>query len=119
VADPSKSDQATVTVMAPPPVVTVAVSPASVSLQTGATQAFTATVTGTTNTAVTWSVVEAGGGSVNGSGLYTAPGSAGSYHVKATSVADPSKSNQATVTVTAPPPPRDSATGPAWAWLRT
>ncbi len=44
----------------------------------GATQQFTATVTGTTNTAVTWSVADANGGTSNdgaisSSGLYTAP----------------------------------------------
>ena len=97
VADPSKSAQATVSVAAP---VTVSVSPTSVSLITGASQQFTATVTGTSNTAVTWTVVESGGGSVSASGLYTAPGTAGIFHVRATSVADPSKSAQATVTVT-------------------
>ena len=101
-ADPSKSGQATVTVTAPP-VVSVAVSPASASVQVGQQQAFTATVTGTSNPAVTWSVVEASGGSVTGSGLYTAPASAGSFHVRATSVADSTKSAQATVAVTAAP----------------
>ncbi len=104
VADASKSNQATVTVTAPPPVIAVAVNPPSASLQAGATHAFTAVVTGTANLAVAWSVVEAGGGAVDGAGLYTAPGTAGTYHVKATSVADASKSDQATVTVTAPPP---------------
>ena len=103
VADSTKSAQATVTVTAAPTVV-VAVSPATASLQTGQQQAFTATVTGTANTAVTWSVVEAGGGSVSGAGLYTAPGTVGTYHVRATSVADSTKSAQATVTVAAVPP---------------
>jgi hypothetical protein len=102
VADPRKSDQATVTVTAPP-VVNVAVNPHSASLLTGQSQSFNATVTGSSTTAVTWSVVEPGGGSVTGAGLYTAPGAAGTYHVKATSVADPGQSDQATVTVTAPP----------------
>jgi RHS repeat-associated protein len=98
-ADGTKSAQATVTVSSSP-VVVVSVSPVTVSLQTGQTQAFTATVTGSSNTAVTWSVVEPGGGSVNASGFYTPPGSAGTYHVKAKSVADPTKSAQATVTFT-------------------
>ncbi|GLH72921.1 hypothetical protein GETHLI_14230 [Geothrix limicola] len=82
--------------------VAVAISPTTVSLNTGATQQFTASVTGSTNTAVTWSVVEAGGGSVSTSGLYTAPTTAGTYHVKATSQADTTKSATATVTVSAP-----------------
>jgi len=41
----------------PPPVVTLSVNPATLTLTLGATQAFTATVTGTSNTAVIWSVV--------------------------------------------------------------
>lgn len=87
---------------APTPIV-VTVAPTTASLLTGATQTFTATVTGTTNTAVTWSVQEAGGGSVNASGLYTAPGTPGTYHVVATSQASATKTASATVTVTAPP----------------
>ncbi|MBI1753820.1 MAG: hypothetical protein HY014_18440 [Acidobacteria bacterium] len=101
VADTSKSATATVTVTAAPPVVAVSISPASATVQATHTQAFTATVTGTTNTAVTWSVQEASGGAVDASGLYTAPATAGAYHVKATSAADTSKSATATVTVTA------------------
>jgi len=76
--------------------VSVSISPTSVSILTSGTQQFTATATGTTNTAVTWSAT---GGSVSSSGLYTAPTAAGSYTVKATSVADTTKSASATVTV--------------------
>ncbi|MBU8898884.1 chitinase [Corallococcus sp. M34] len=79
----------------------VSVSPASLTLQAGQTGQFTATVAGSTNTAVTWSVQEgAAGGAVTAAGLYTAPVTAGTYHVVATSQADPSKSASATVTVT-------------------
>ena len=58
--------------------VSVSVSPANPSVQTSATQQFTATVTGSSNTAVNWQVNGvAGGNSVTGtistSGLYTAP----------------------------------------------
>ena len=53
-------------------------------------QIFTATVTSTSNTAVTWSVTEAGGGSVV-TGTYMAPQTAGTYHVVATSLADATK----------------------------
>jgi hypothetical protein len=61
---------------------------------------FHASVTGTSNTAVTWSVTEASaGGSVTTAGVYTAPSTGGTYHVVATSQADPSKSQSATVTV--------------------
>ena len=52
------------------------------------------------STAVTWSVLEgASGGSVDASGKYTAPMSPGTYHVKATAQADPSKSATAAVSV--------------------
>jgi hypothetical protein len=79
------------------PPVTVSISPASASLLAGGTQQFTATVTGTTNTAVTWSATA---GTVSTSGLYTAPGTAGAYTVSATSVADKTKSAAATLNVT-------------------
>jgi len=78
--------------------VAVSLSPTSATLAPNATQQFTATVTGSTNTAVTWTAT---GGTLSGTGLYTAPATAGTYTVKATSVADTSKSASATVTVTA------------------
>ncbi|MGB8721526.1 MAG: hypothetical protein WCD15_02040, partial [Terriglobales bacterium] len=75
----------------------MSVGPSTANLATGATQQFTATVTGTTNTAVTWSAT---GGTVSSSGLYTAPATAGTYSVTATSQADTTKSATASVTVT-------------------
>jgi len=98
VADNTTSVSATVTVNAAP-VVTVTLSPTSASLLTNGTQQFTASVSGSSNTAVTWS---ASGGSISSSGLYTAPSAAGNYTVKATSSADSTKSASATVTVSAP-----------------
>jgi hypothetical protein len=77
----------------------ISISPASASLQTNATQQFTATVSGTTNTAVTWSTT---GGTISSTGLYIAPNPAGTYIVTATSVADSTQSASATVTVSAP-----------------
>ncbi|MFI5088938.1 MAG: Ig domain-containing protein [Terriglobales bacterium] len=97
-ADTTKSASATVTVSAAP-VVAVSITPGSASLITGGTQQFTASVSGSSNTAVTWSAT---GGSIT-SGLYTAPSAAGTYTVKATSVADSTKSASATVTVSAAP----------------
>jgi Zn-dependent metalloprotease len=97
-ADTTKSAQATVTVNQAAGV-TVTISPATATVNTGGTQQFSASVSGTTNTAVTWSVVESGGGSVSSTGLYTAPSTAGTYHVKVTSAADTTKSAQATITV--------------------
>jgi hypothetical protein len=86
-----------------PQSISVAIAPTGVSLWTSGTQAFTATVTGTANTAVTWSVVESTGGSITAAGLYTAPNAAGSFHVRAVSVADPAKSAQAPVAVSVQP----------------
>jgi hypothetical protein len=89
------------------PVVTVSVSPKTVTLLAGRSQAFTATVSGTTNTAVTWSISPAVG-SISSSGLYTAPPTltaTTTVKVRATSVADPTKYDEATVTLNPPPPP--------------
>lgn len=94
-ADPSKTATATVTVTQD-----VAVTPASVQLAFGGTQAFTASVLATGDTNVTWSLLEgAAGGSIDATGLYTAPGVAGTFHVVATSVADPTKVGYALVQV--------------------
>src|SRR6266852_5747447 len=96
-ADTTKKALATVTVTATPPVVSITISPTSASLQTSATQQFTATVTGTNNTSVTWLATL---GSIDSNGLYTAPSVAGNDTVTASSVADPSKSALGTATVT-------------------
>ena len=67
-------------------------------------QTFTATVGGTTNTGVTWSMAPATG-TISSSGLYTAPStilSTSSVTVTATSVADATKSAFATVTLIPP-----------------
>jgi O-glycosyl hydrolase len=79
--------------------VAVAISPAQVAVLLGGSQSFAATVTGAGDTSVTWSVAEATGGSITSTGLYTAPATAGVYHVTATSNADPTQSATATVTV--------------------
>ncbi|MBL0211475.1 MAG: hypothetical protein IPQ13_11285 [Holophagaceae bacterium] len=101
VADPTKFADAAVTIVTLP--IVVGIAPASVSVTTSETQQFTATVTNFLSTsAVTWSVVEGAGGSVSGTGLYTAPSGTGTFHVKATSVEDTSKSATATVTVQNP-----------------
>ena len=100
VADPSKSASAVVTVSQPIQV-SISVSPTTASLQTGGQQQFTAYVSGTSNTTVTWS---ASGGTVTSGGLYAAPNAAGTYTVTAVSAADPTKSASATVTVSAPQP---------------
>lgn len=89
-----------------PPGVVVKINPVSASVQMGGTQPFSATVTGSSNTSVTWTAT---GGTVSTSGLYTAGNTAGSFSVTATSSADSTKSAKAIVTVTALPPPPGTA----------
>ena len=81
-----------------PAPITVSISPAAVSLLTGGVQQFTAAVSGTPNTDVTWT---ASGGTVSSSGLYTAPSKSGTYTLTAASAAETTKSASATVTVSA------------------
>lgn len=93
-ADPTKSASAAVTVGTP---VSVSISPTSASVGVGQTRQFAATVTGTTNTAVTWSAT---GGTITSGGLFTAGSSAGTFAVTARSAADTSKTGVSSVTVT-------------------
>lgn len=81
-----------------PPAVVIAIDPAEATLDACAARNFAALVTGSSNVAVTWSVVEAGGGTVTG-GAYVAPPTPGTYHLLATSQADPTRTAQATVAV--------------------
>jgi len=89
-----------------PQPVSVSVKPARAGLvATTQTQQFSATVTGTTQTGVTWSVDGVAGGNstvgtITTGGLYTAPAGPGTHTVAATSVADTSKSAAASVAVT-------------------
>jgi Right handed beta helix region/Bacterial Ig domain len=104
--------------------VAVSVSPAATALQAGKQQQFTATVTGTTNTGVTWSVGGVTGGNstvgtITSTGLYAAPKvtSNTSEAVKATSVADTSKSASASVSISPAPTPVTVAISPTSASL--
>lgn len=92
----------------------VDITPKSATVASSGNKTFTATVTGASNTQVTWSVVETTGGSITSAGVYTAPTTAGTYHVKATSVADTTKSATATVTVSAATP---SGVFPIGTWV--
>ena len=79
----------------------VSITPRTVSLYQGQTQQFTATVHGTTNQAVTWSM-SGTAGSISSAGLYTAPASVASNQtitVTATSVATPTEFQTATVSL--------------------
>ena len=75
--------------------ISVSISPASATVPAGATQQFSASVQNSSNQAVTWSVDGVSGGNsasgtVSSSGLYTAPATAGSHNLTATSAADSS-----------------------------
>jgi endoglucanase len=92
--------------------VTVTISPMTAQAQLGKTQQFTAAVSNSTNTAVTWQVNgatsgNATNGTINSSGLYTAPSTmpaSASVSITAVSQADQTKSATATLTITAPTP---------------
>ncbi len=109
-ADPTKSSSSLVTVL---PHVVVSVSPPSITLAPGEIQAFAANVAGTSNQQVTWNVLGnsctgAGApcGTVDATGLYTAPAVAPSPNtlsVSATSSEDVSRSASASVTITTGP----------------
>ena len=91
-----------------PSSIMVSVSPASASVRVKQTRQFAASVSGTTNTAVTWKVNDIPGGSnavgtISATGLYKAPSTVprqGTVTVSATSAADPAKAGTASVTIT-------------------
>ena len=118
-ADPTRSGTAIIIITGPTASASVSVSPpfafVAPSTATLSQQRFIATVTGISNTSVTWTVQSAvpgqgcsgaACGSVDGSGLYSAPTVAPSPNgisVIATSVADATKSATAAVTITSGP----------------
>ncbi len=96
-ADPKQGAISTVTVH-----LSISASPTTASLTVSQTQAFTAHIIGTNNTAVTWSVMESNGGSISSAGIYQAPANAtGTFHIVATSAADSTQTAQCAVTVVA------------------
>jgi hypothetical protein len=106
-ADTTKSASATVTVTAVSSggTASVAMSPVRAALTTGQSQAFAATVTGNTVTAVTWEVDSIPGGNssvgtVSATGVYSPPSAAGTHTVVARSVADTTATASASVFIT-------------------
>ena len=104
-ANPERHGSTTVTIVCPPgqvedqgecKTVTIEISPTSATLEPGGQQQFTGTVTGTSDTRVTWSQTC---GSVTQAGLYTAPQAAGTCTVKVASVPFPTLQASATVAV--------------------
>jgi len=94
--------------------ISVTVTPAAPNLAGNTTQVFTAVVSNVPNASdrqVNWTITETNAGTLSAltaptattgaTATYTSPVLSGTYHVVATSVADPTKSNSATVTVTA------------------
>src|SRR5437763_12762817 len=87
--------------------ISVSVSPPSATLAPGGSQQFTATVSGTTNTAVTWSAGNVQGGNtsvgtISSAGVYTAPTTVpnpSAVNILAVSVADSTKSASATANI--------------------
>ena len=105
-ADSSKSSTAGVTVTSD---ITVSVSPVSASVELGALQSFHATIasTGKPDPSIRWSLSGSACpnncGAVDANGNYTAPAilpAAPGVTLTATSVADPSKQNSTTLTIT-------------------
>ncbi|BDU71781.1 beta strand repeat-containing protein [Mesoterricola silvestris] len=104
------ASSATVAVTVSAPAVQVTTSPSSLCLLVSASGSVTASVSGSTNTAVTWTVDGVTGGNstvgtLSGTGstvTYTAPAAAGSHTLKATSAANPAYSASVAVTVAAP-----------------
>jgi hypothetical protein len=102
-ADANKTADATVTIALP-----INVSPSGVSVQAGLTQQFTAAVTFSANTDVSWQVNGIAGGNltvgtIDSNGLYTAPNSVpatSKVTVTAIAKADGTRSSSVSVTIT-------------------
>ena len=105
VADTGQSGSATVTIAAP-----IAINPATASVAAGGTQQFSAQISFSSDTAVTWEVNGIAGGNstvgtISTAGLYTAPSTfpvPTGITVKAVAHADSSKSATASVTIIPP-----------------
>lgn len=87
--------------------VEVRISPAQLTLRAGESHLLEASIVGSENSDIEWSVQEGGAGGKVGasardyrSAIYTAPPAVGVYHVIAVSKADETRTSVATVTVT-------------------
>ena len=85
-----------VTPPATPTVSGIVITPSIARMQISGNRQQQFTATGS-NIPVTWSVVTPNGGDITSGGLYTGPAAQGMFLVKATSIADPSKSTTAIV----------------------
>lgn len=94
-ADPLRHSEALVEVTGTGTVSVQVLNP-PLRIEAGAQVVCVAAVAGTGNTGVTWS---ASGGTITADGLWTAPSTSGPATVTATSLADPTKTGSATITV--------------------
>ncbi len=124
-ADGVTSASATVTII---PLITVTVAPSTLlNVATNSSRQFTAAVTGTANTAVTWSVGGLPGGNlivgtINASGLYTGPPlqpNPAHVLITATSVADPTVSASVVILVVEPLGTVSVTLSPVTLWVQT
>ena len=76
--------------------VTIAVTPGSATVLSGASQQFTATVTNATNAATTWS---ASSGKISANGMFTAPSVTASTTVTVTAISQADSTKQASATI--------------------
>jgi fibronectin type 3 domain-containing protein len=95
----------TATASTPASSVAVTISPLRAAVTTTQPQTFSANVTGSANTSVTWAVDtipngNAAIGTISATGTYTPPPTAGTHTISATSVADVTKSASASIAVT-------------------
>jgi uncharacterized protein (AIM24 family) len=107
-ADGTGQANANVTITPPPTPVSVSISPTSTSVQAGQTRQFTASVSGTTNTAVNWLVAgiiggNSSGGTISSTGVYTAPLSVPLSPVTVTAQSEYDSTSWANATVTVTP----------------
>ena len=80
--------------------IVISLNPGAANLDACQAASFGALVTGASNAGVVWSVQEgAAGGTITAGGAYTAPSTAGTYHVIAASSADATRSATGAVTV--------------------
>ena len=83
-----------------PSAVAISLNQTDVTIDVGNQFTFVTNVTGTANKAVSWTIQEGmSGGNITSSGVYTAPGTDGVFHVIATSQANTTQKATATVTV--------------------
>jgi aryl-phospho-beta-D-glucosidase BglC (GH1 family) len=117
--DPTKSASASITIV---PKVLVNVAPGNTSVPAGSTQQFSASVTGTPNTGVAWTLSGSSCsgpacGTISGGGRYTAPSSNPlplTVVVTATSISDAGAASSALISIVpAAAPTSSSATPPA------